>query len=261
MKRPRKDLMVIDYADLPGPHWFKEPQVECEVNVRSPTKTRLNLNAAWEQTTHTDREMGRSAYPVYQQTLRGLSDLYKTGFVATVEAFVALSPNNDYHGNLRSLVSLLVAYQQGKSFDNCVISTYRACGERAWGYLSGEVSFLDTVKGRKITSFRDNILYLEDSRRVTVDGHMIALGLADPHMTMSEANLALRQTGLYDDIERTVLGIARSSREAPCTIQAALWMWRKRTLGIKMNTQLDLFTGTTKWDGVIPADEIIPYEG
>ena len=123
----------------------------------------------------TDIQMGCKAYPVYHHTLRAMARHYGTGFVPTVEAFVALSPNNDYHGNLRSLASILEALQVGLTFDHCQITTYRGCGVRAWGYLVGEVSFLDTVKGRKITSFRDNILYLRDSRKVTVDGHMISL--------------------------------------------------------------------------------------
>jgi len=231
------------------------------VNVRSPDFYRINIKAAWQLVSTSDKEMGMTAYPTYNATLRGLSDFYETGFIPTVEAFVALSPNNDYHGNLRSLVSLLRAYQQGHNFDDCVISTYRACGTRAWGYLSGEVSFLDKVKGRKITSFRDNILYLDQSRRVTVDGHMIAIALGSSNMTMSEANLALRSTTIYDDVENAVMALARQEGTSPCAVQAILWTWRKRTLGIKMDTQMDLFTGKTRWDGVIPPEEIMPYKG
>jgi len=219
---------------------------------------RKNVLDAWRQVNLIDLDRGVKAYPTYHHTLRGLASYYNTPFVATVEAFVALSPNNDYHGNLRSLVSLLRAWENRDDFSSCTISTYRACGERAWGYLSGEVSFLDTVKGRKITSFRDNILYLDDSRKVTVDGHMVCIAHGR-RMTMTEANLALRHKGTYDHTERAVLTLAKRELIAPCAVQATLWTWRKRTLGIKMDTQQDLFTGTTKWDGVIAPEDIKPY--
>lgn len=217
-----------------------------------------NLARAWAQVSDSDMLMGERAYPVYHETLKGMAAHYNAPFVQTVEAFVALSPNNDYHGNLRSLASLLHARRRGHTFEHCTISTYRSCGARAWGYLSGEVSFLDTVKGRKIISFRDNILYLDKSKRVTVDGHMICI--AEGHsMTMTEANYRLRDGRIYDQIEAEVLALSRRVKQSPCRIQATLWTWRKRTLGIKIDTQADLFTGKTKWDGVIPAIEIEPY--
>lgn len=217
-----------------------------------------NIERAWQDVTPSDLEMGRAAYPTYHHTLKGLADHYGAGFVQTVEAFVALSPNNDYHGNLRSLVSVMDAQFRSIPFTRVTISTYRACGLRAWSYLTGDVSFLDTVKGRKITSFRDNILYLDQSRKVTVDGHMIALACGKD-MTMSEANLALRQRGLYDATEGAVIRLARRHGTSPCAAQAALWTMRKRSRGIKIDLQLSLFEDGTKWDRVLPPDVLKPY--
>jgi len=218
-----------------------------------------NISKAWDEIDPIDLQMGRAAYPVYQKTLRGIAEHYKVPFIPTVEAFVALSPNNDYHGNLRSLVSILQALTTGKTFDDCIISTYRSCGQRAWGYLTGEVSFLDKVKGRKITAFRDNILYLGDSKLVTVDGHMIAIACGED-MNMKEANFKLRGGGpLYTEVEKAVRALTRSTDIPPCDIQATLWTWRKRTKNIRMDTQLGLFTKKTKWDGVLTPDMIKPY--
>jgi len=216
------------------------------------------IASAWAQVSEEDIEMGRKAYFVYHQTLRALAQCYGALFIPTVEAFVAMSPNNDYHGNLRSLVSVMIAMQHGLTFDDCVISTYRACGKRAWGYLSGEVSFLDTVKGKKITSFRDNILYLDDSKRVTVDGHMIAIA-AGKNMTMTEANYLLRDGRFYGHVEQAVQALSRSVGLAPCVTQATLWTWRKRTMGIKFDSQVDMFTSGTRWDRVLHPEEILPY--
>lgn len=219
---------------------------------------RRYLQEAFRATSAHDRTMGAKAYPTYHDTLRGLASHYGALFIPTVEAFVAMSPNSDYHGNLRSLVSLLVPYRAGGSFDDCVISTYRGCGARAWGYLTGEVSFLDTVKGRKITSFRDNILYPDTSRKVTVDGHMICIA-AGKDLTMTEANFLMRDRHMYADIEGPVLAIAAASGLPVAAVQATLWTWRKRTLAIKFDSQADLFTGMTRWDRVLHPDELLPY--
>ena len=217
-----------------------------------------NLKRAWEDVTSDDIDMGERAYPVYHDTLRGLALAYQSPFVQTVEAFVAMSPNNDYHGNLRSLASLLHARLIGEPFSNCTITTYRACGERAWSYLTGEVSFSDTVKGKKITAFRHNILYPKASRAVTVDGHMIALGLGK-NLTMSEANLMLRHRGLYSFVEGAVLGLSRSAGLPVPAVQASLWTMRKRRGGIRFSTQLSLFDEGTAWDRVLTPQDIHPF--
>jgi hypothetical protein len=114
------------------------------------------------------------------------------------------------------------------------------------------------VAGRKITSFRNSILYLDKSRKVTVDGHMICIAV-EKNLTMSQANFIMRDRFLYDDIEQPVLDIAKASGMAPCAVQASLWTWRKRTLGIKFNPQTDLFTGRTRWDAIVDPTEVFPY--
>lgn len=217
-----------------------------------------NIKTAWGQVTEDDLAMGVKAYPTYNAILNALAKHYDAGFVQTVEAFVALSPNNDYHGNLRSLVTLLKARATGRTFADCTISTYRGCGTRAWSYLSGEISFSDIVKGRKITSFRHNILYPDSSPLVTVDGHMIALGVGDK-LTMKEANFRLREVGTYDAIEGSVRGLARKIGAPVPAVQATLWTSRKRRMGIKFDGQIDLFTGTTRWDQVLTPADVLPY--
>lgn len=215
------------------------------------------IDLAWSHVSPDDLAMGAKAYPTYQSILRAMASHYGAPYVGTVEAFVALSPNSDYHGNLRSAASLLQAFQAGGTFEECTISTYRACGQRAWSYLTGEVSFLDTVGGKKITSFRDNILYPDTSKRITVDGHMIAI-YTGSNFTMSQANLALRTIG-YKTIEQEFAKLFRREKVPFPAGQAALWMSRKRRAGIKLTPQLNLLHEDTDWDRVIPPEEILPY--
>ena len=215
--------------------------------------TEANMCRAWASVTAEDRATGARSYPAYHATLRAFAALYQAPFVGTVEAFAALSPNNDYHGNLRSLASLLYARATGAGLDSATVSTYRACAVRAWGYLTGEVSFLDTVGGRKITSFRHNLLYPDTSNRVTVDGHMVAVWVGK-ELTMREAVHYLNGQ-IYDAIERTVRSVARAEGLPAPAVQATLWVHRKRTRGILFSTQQGLFDGLGRWEGLcLPVD-------
>lgn len=216
-----------------------------------------HLRRMWKEVTTEDRETGARSYPSYHATLRGFALFYSAPFVATVEAFAALSPNNDYHGNLRSLASLLHARARGRGLDSAVVSTYRACAERAWSYLTGDVSFLDTVGGRKITAFRHNLLYPDTSKLVTVDGHMVSVWVGR-ELTMKQA-VEYLPGKVYDAIEKDVRRLAKAEGLAVPAVQATLWVHRKRTRGILFDGQPELFSGRGRWDGICLAMDYPPF--
>jgi len=217
-----------------------------------------NLERAWDMVEDVDFNLGADAYQIYHDTLRGFATAYGTGFMATVEAFVALSPNSDYHGNLRSLSTCLFAHAAGVDFETLSISTYKGCGRRAMTYLDGTADFLKTVKGKKITCFRDNILHLDKSKRVTIDGHMIAI-LTGKNMTMKDANFELRKHG-YEVLERHVAEFAKYHDLTPSTVQAVLWTSRKRLSGNNFSEQTDLFEGENRWNAVLKPSDYPPYQ-
>lgn len=193
----------------------------------------------YEAANEDDIREGKLAYFRYNDVLRSFADFYGFGIVPTVEAFAALSPNSDYHGNLRSLASVLSGVRDGVEVGKITVSTYNACAERAYGYVSGETSFLDTVKGRKITAFRHNLLYPETSKEVTVDGHMFAAFKGDPNMTMKEAAYEFgRSSKAYLGVAKAIKTMALKRGLLPHQIQAILWITRKRSAGNKYDTQL-----------------------
>lgn len=212
-----------------------------------------NVTRYWDLVTQDDIEAGVEAYPSYLTMMKRISDHFNTGLVPTTEAFVALSPNNDYYGNLRSLVSLIVGYKTNTPY---TISTYKACGYRALSYLDGSVSFLDTVKGRKIRAFRHNILYQRESNEFVLDGHMIAIVLGKS-LTMSEANLELRNHR-YDDLCRPYRTLARRLKMPIHEVQATMWHCRKRSESIKFSTQKDFWRDDHHL--LYEIEEIAPYD-
>ena len=203
-----------------------------------------NLEALFERAEDGDIAEGLLAYERYHSVLRHFAEWYYFGIVPTVEAFAALSPNNDYHGNLRSLASVLDGINKQRKAEDIKVSTYNACRDRAIQYVTGEVSFLDTVKGLKIRAFRHNLLYPAASREVTVDGHMIAAWLGRDALTMKQAQKKFT-TAKYREIAKDITALARRKSILPHQMQAVLWITRKRVLSIKYNAQYHLEHGPT----------------
>lgn len=217
------------------------------------------FDALWARASTEEISEGRAAYPRYRSTLQEFANFYGFGFVPVVEAFAALSPNNDYHGNLRSLASCLSGVRDGLTAEQITVTTYRACAVRAMGYLRGDVSFLDTVRGPKIRAFRHNILYPATSTFATVDGHMIAAWHNREDMTMKAAASALRGAVTYDRIAADLRAHARRVGLPTPAAQAVLWIARRRILGLHNTDQTDLFhTGDAARAAVHPRD-FTPY--
>jgi hypothetical protein len=205
-----------------------------------------NLKALLDQADADDLAEGKLAYERYHKVIDWFSDSYGVAFDRTLAAFVALSPNNDYYSNLRSLASVL---QWRDEDPNAItVSTYNHCKLRALSYIKGEATFLDTAKGPKIRSFYLNILNPLDPLPVTVDGHMHA-AYAGKRWTMKEAIVRPKQ---YDAISSVVRHVAADCGLIGCQAQATIWFARKRTLGIVYKPQLDLFCDPSdKWHTLI----------
>ena len=216
-----------------------------------------NFRKAWEALQPSDMEFGRRAYPVYHAICRAWAKHYGFGFVQTVEAFAALSPNADYHSNIRSLSSCMDGLNRGLPDDRITASTYGTMKRKALAYLRGDLSFLDETTGPKITAFRNCILYPETAKTPVIDGHMVGLW-AGQGMTMREAAQALQRAG-YGRIAGDLSRVAKSAKAPVAATQAALWAFSKRTRSVRYDTQLSLFHDGTAWDRIPHPDDYPPY--
>lgn len=219
--------------------------------------TGRNLRAMYELADADDRREGLLAYGRYNEVLRGFAEHYGQPFDRTVAAFCALSPNNDYLGNLRSLASVLAGVSCGKPCDAITVSTYKHCRDRAYKYVTGDAVFETSVRGPKILSFYRNILDPTDRKYVTIDGHMKAAYVGE-RLTMKEA--IIRAHKEYDRIADATKRLARSEGLLPNQIQATIWFARKRTQRIKYNAQLSLFGNPEdKWGTFVDVSDAPPY--
>lgn len=217
-----------------------------------------NLRVMYRNADADDIREGKLAYSRYNQVMRNFADHYGNTLEQTTAAFCALSPNNDYYGNLRSLASVLQGVQQGTPLQSITVSTYKHCRDRAHGYASGAVSFVGTVKGLKIRSFYFNIIDPSDAQHVTIDGHMKAAYVAQ-RLTMKQA--LIRGPVEYREIVAAAKRLAKSEGLIPNQLQAIIWFARKRTERVKYDPQLDMFQNDTsdKWRTLVAVKDALPY--
>lgn len=225
-----------------------------------PDLTQGSIDNLWRmlwQADEIDTHEGQLAYTRYATLLRQLADCYGVAFDRTVAGFVAMSPNNDYFGNLKSLVTVLHNFTTGIPAEQTVISTYRHCMERAWSYIDGSVDFMTTVKGPKIRAFYQNILDPSDPEPVTIDGHMVAAWMGQP-LTMKDAIIRPNQ---YEILAEPVRRLASNYGMVANQIQAIIWFTRKRVLRVRYDPQMDLLHAADRnvWRTLMDLDTLRPY--
>lgn len=215
-----------------------------------------NLRNLYKQADDIDIVEGKLAYTRYNKLMQIIATKYSVSLDKVIAAFCAMSPNNDYKGNIRSLITVLNYLNKGISSDLINISTYNHCKNRAIKYIIDESNFLETVKGPKIRSFYYNILNPNDINYVTIDGHMVA-AYVNKNLTMHEALIKPKEYPLF------VSAFKQFSDEIgliPNQLQAILWFTRKRIFNILSNNQFDLFKyNEDLWEIMIDLDNIKPY--
>lgn len=194
-----------------------------------------NLLRVWDQSDFTDYTEGMLAYSRYLSTLSRLARRYSHPIESVVGAFAAMSPNNDYMGNLRSVVSLLQGSERTTS--------YSACRRRAQRCLRGE-DFLSFTRGPKTRAFFQNIMDPYDDWPVTVDGHAYCAWVGR-RMTMK----AVVYLGFpYEQVADGFRQAAAVTGVLPCQFQAVLWFTWKRIHNIVYRPQMRLFRQCDQWE-------------
>lgn len=238
--------------------------MDTQIEQRQMTKSRFdkaqgmyNLIMMFNQADSIDYEEGKNAYFKYNQMMRDVHKEYpEFGLDGIVGAFCALSPNNDYVGNLRSLITILQGLRLGTPHDKITVSTYKHCRARAIAYLQG-APFETGTRGLKTLSFYKNILYPMSDAYVTIDGHMVAAFLGDKDMKMKEA---LVSRSAYRLIAGVTCQLAKATGLLPSQVQAIIWFVRKRVYQIKYNPDMDMFSAPDdKWRILMPIYEVNPF--
>lgn len=213
------------------------------------------LNWVLDQADPVDHYEGLVTYHRYKTMMHRFAEHYGFPVERVIAVFCALSPNNDYKGNLKSMATVLYGSRAGWEQEEFTVTTYKACFKRAYCYLHGIHNFLDHCKGPKTRAFYQNILDPYDLTPVTIDGHMLSIW-HDQRMTMAEA-VGLRYR--YQDVAQGVREVAFSRCLIPNQAQAMMWFTWKRLHRVVYKAQLNLFQDGDQWGNVVDPADVKPF--
>jgi hypothetical protein len=183
----------------------------------------------------------------------------KHGFSPRVGAavFAALSPNNDFKGNLRDANRLLFSAKLGIEIDDFKVSTYGNNKRKAWRIAHGEDP-LDLILFPKTRSFFLNVHTPDDPYPVTVDGHIYNAWYGK-RMSLKGAAMKMNAK-IYEEVAQGVRDLGKEKGIIPNIVQGILWYAWKRMHRILYYQEQGEF-----WDqeaiaanlGYIPVEEFV----
>jgi hypothetical protein len=192
-----------------------------------------NLRKVWDQATDWEKEDGLAYWEKAHDRMVGIGVKHNQPIQVVAGVFAALSPNSGERNNWEDTERVL------RLRDRAVVRTYRHCLERALWILDGAAPTV--VLGRKTCSMWKNIVWPDDRRWVTVDGHMVGVWKGE-RVRMQDAKID--EVG-YIEIEAGVVRLANrltisTGRPIPNQVQAVLWLAWKRIHRVLYQPQLSL---------------------
>ncbi len=196
-----------------------------------------NLDRVLDAAHPADVVAGKAAYATYNHITQQMAK--QTGATATVAAavFAALSPNNDYHGNLRDATKLLTMAKAGATIDSFKVSTYGNNKRKAWAIAQGTPP-LDLIIANKTRNFFINVNWPNNQHAVTIDGHMTNVWRGKRERLVGLRNLTDKG---YEEIAQGFRDLARERNLIPNQVQATVWLAWRRLHGILSTHQLELW--------------------
>jgi len=204
---------------------------------------RDNFIKVFNQATERDIAAAKASYPKYQRLCREMARKYGFGLHVGAGVFAALSPNNDYWGNLRDADKLMAAAAAGKSIDDFTVSTYGNNKLKAWRITKGEEPE-ELIVALKTRNFYENIFDPRNPQYVTIDGHMhnVYYGTRHPLQSRDPNKRIAKVAGaLYYEIASQVMAFSFEKDMLPCEMQGVLWITWRRIHGIHSPKQQELW--------------------
>jgi len=201
--------------------------------------SRKNLEKILDQANYDDLATAKASWFRYHDLCREIAR-NNGGFSVKVGAgvFAALSPNNDYVGNVRDTRKLLAGVAAGRTCEQIKVSTYNANKWKAVEIANGKPP-LDLILAQKTRNFYLNVIDPLEPQPVTVDGHILN-AWSGKRIALHSAVRAVRiktSKQHYEDVAQDIRDIGRDREIIPNVVQSAIWQCWKRIHGIKVNGQ------------------------
>lgn len=197
-----------------------------------------NLQRIFDLATSVDHETARQAWRKYQKLTTRIAQV--NGFEPHIGAavFAALSPNNDYFGNLRDTNRLLTAAADRRPLESFKVSTYGNNKNKAWDIAHG-TDPLEVIVAPKTRNFYLNILNPDDPHPVTVDGH-IYNAWRNKRTMLHSADVKFT-ANLYEQIANDIRQMAQSLGLVANIVQGVVWYAWRRLHWIKTTDQVEFW--------------------
>lgn len=190
------------------------------------------------------------SYFRYNSILKQLASRYGASVETAAAVFSALSPNNDYIGNLRDAATVLkYAQYTGCHPDDFKVSTYDQNKKKAWRIATRETSpgmEFEKRTSLKTFNFFVNCWQPEFRDFVTIDGHMYwawagRRGVVKTR-SVTRAEDAPPSIGptLYKLLSDAVKFVAHERGVIPNQAQAVIWQWWRVKHNILGTRQMEL---------------------
>ncbi len=230
-----------------------------QTSERAASRMRTNIKKVLHRADAVDISEGRVAYYRYREVCCRVAERYGYPVESIIACFAALSPNLDYRGNVRSLLSVVEGHKAGRPVETIKTAGYNACRDRAYSYLSG-VSFWDTVHGPKIRAFYQNILHPMSAEYVTIDGHAVNI----VYGKVRPLKEVVRSKWKYPVVAEAYKVVAAKHGLIPNQLQAITWFTWKRINNIVYTApQLHLFDDRQNdfWQTLLTYENVRAYDG
>lgn len=197
-----------------------------------------NIKRVMDQALEGDLDIALESWWKYKALTTEIAWRHKFPAHIGAAVFAALSPNNDYYGNLRDTDRLLAAARAGLTIDQFKVSTYGNNKRKAWAIAQG-TDPLTLIVFKKIRNFYLNVRDPDDPVPVTVDGHVHNIWTGK-RIRLTEAAQKLKPQ-LYDVIAEDIRAVAAETKMLPNQVQAIIWTVWRRIHNIRASTQAGLW--------------------
>jgi hypothetical protein len=195
------------------------------------------LYRTYEKSDPVERVEAMQSYERYRKICGAIAERHGFSLEIACGVFSALSPNNEYHGNIRDLETVLVNERAGNGPDSYRVATY-GNNKRKASEIARGTPVAECIRALKTWNFFNNVYDPSDPNYVTVDGHMYwcwrgHAGTVKGLRGQSRTTTGLRGTptlgrALYGEIAGDIKGLALALGIVPCQLQAILWVTWKR---------------------------------
>lgn len=200
--------------------------------------SRENLERVLDQANGADWEIASQAWFRYNKIVSGIAVTFGFRPIIGAAVFAALSPNNDYIGNIRDTARTLSAAEAGVGISDFKVSTYGNNKRKAWRIVQGEDP-LDLIVAPKTRNFFLNVATPADPYPVTVDGHIFNAWTGIRRQLNSAAMKGYTKS--YDAVAEDIRQIGAERRIIPNVVQGILWYCWKRMHRIKHSSQMEFW--------------------